>query len=205
MSDKKHHTKSEAKEDNNGESEERVVVQIPDKDGAIKLEKEYKQAEVAPDKPLPIGPQGNRRTPDGSAICKSAEARKKKRLERIAASTEAKQESETKKEHRRMFLEINFPDNSMHQEEQEEKKERKHHTAKRIERCIRILREGKLSVEDRHDGYSIKDNYSLKEESDEKGVVTTKLMRSSLSKKKKSGWLFPMRKFSTGLTVPMRG
>lgn len=172
MSDNKHdHTKSKGNEDKKEEAEEGVVVQGSSKDGEIYKEEEYNQAEVAPD----LGPEVSK------SKCEQTKA--KNRSERIAALTAilelAEQESTLKEKHRRRFQEINFPGDSMHQ--QETKIGWKHHTAEKIKQLIGVLREWNTRTqwtkEEKSAGYKTNKDYSLKEETDESGVISTTLMR----------------------------
>ena len=59
MSDNEHYTKSKGIEEKLEEGEEHVIVQRSNKDVETNKDYEYNQAEVALNKTLPMGPQGN--------------------------------------------------------------------------------------------------------------------------------------------------
>ena len=72
---------------------------------------------------------------------------------------------------------------------------RKHHTAERIEEYIRILREwlsrNVWPKKKRNAGYKVVDSYCLKEETDENGIASTKLMRLCGKDKKQMKLVIP--------------
>ena len=97
----------------------------------------------------------------------------------MSPGTEMSVDAESKEQHRRKFVEVNFPGGLITQYQDKSK----HHTAEKVDMCIRILRHQKdssvdlLESDDPH-FYKVVNNYYLDESADGDGNNETILMRN---------------------------